>query len=73
MLRASIDDMPAIGLVFENPNSADLLLGAITPGSHDLILYDGVQEVVITPDVVDGRARPLYTYSDKQPREQTAS
>ena len=34
----------------------------------------GVQEVVITADVVDGKARPLYTYSDKgQPREQTAS
>ena len=32
----------------------------------------GVQEVVITADVVDGKARPLYTYSDKgQAREQT--
>ena len=35
---------------------------------------NGVQEVVITADVVDGRARPLYTYSDKgQAREQSAS
>ena len=45
MLRASIDDVPALGFVFENPNSADLLLGSVPPGSHDLILYDGVQEV----------------------------
>jgi hypothetical protein len=45
MLRAAIDDTPAMGFVFENPNSADLLVGAIPPGSHDLILYDGVQEV----------------------------
>ena len=29
MLRASIDDQPAIGFVFENPNSADLLVGAV--------------------------------------------
>ena len=52
MLRASIDDAPAIGLVFENPNSADLLLGAIPPGSHDLVLYDGVQEVARAPKSV---------------------
>ncbi len=45
MLRASIDDTPAIGFVFENPNSADLLVGATPPGAHDLILYDGAQEV----------------------------
>ena len=52
MLRASIDDMPAIGLVFENPNSADLLVGAIPPGSHDLVLYDGAQEVARAPKTV---------------------
>jgi hypothetical protein len=45
MLRASIDDRPAIGFVFENPNSADLLVAATPPGAHDLVLYDGVQEV----------------------------
>jgi hypothetical protein len=45
MLRASIDDAPAIGFVFENPNSADLLVGAVPPGLHDLVLYDGAQEV----------------------------
>ncbi len=45
MLRASIDDTPAIGFVFENPNSADLLVGPTPPGAHDLVLYDGAQEV----------------------------
>jgi hypothetical protein len=52
MLRATIDGVPAIGLVFETPNSADLLLGAIPAGSHDLILYDGVQEVARAPGTV---------------------
>lgn len=52
MLRATIDATPAIGFVFENPNSADLLVGAIPPGSHDLILYDGVQEVARAPKAV---------------------
>ena len=52
MLRASIDGTPAIGFVFENPNSADLLVGAVPPGSHDLILFDGVQEVARAPKAV---------------------
>ena len=45
MLRAYIDDSPALAFVFENPNSADVLVGPLGPGPHDLILYDGVQEV----------------------------
>ena len=36
---------PALGLVFENANSADLMVGVIPAGRHDLILVDGVQEV----------------------------
>jgi hypothetical protein len=45
MLRASIDDVQSLGFVFEDPNSADVLVGEVPPGAHDLILYDGVQEV----------------------------
>ncbi len=45
LLRASIDDSPAMGFVFENENSADVLLAEVAPGTHDLVLYDGVQEV----------------------------
>ena len=52
MLRASIDDAPAIGFVFETPNSADLLVGTVPPGSHDLVLYDGAQEVARLPKAV---------------------
>ena len=52
MLRASIDGEPAIGFVFETPNSADLLVGAVPPGSHDLVLYDGVQEVARAPKAI---------------------
>ena len=32
----------------------------------DLPGLDGVQEVVISPDVVEGKSRPLYIYSDRQ-------
>ena len=42
MLRASIDDTPSLGFVFENPNSADVLVGEVAPGTHDLVIYDGV-------------------------------
>jgi hypothetical protein len=53
MLRASIDDTPAIGFVFETPHSADVLVGTVPPGRHDFILYDGVQEVARLPKVVE--------------------
>ena len=45
MLRASIDGVPSLGFVFEDPNAADVLVGEVPPGAHDLILYDGVQEI----------------------------
>jgi hypothetical protein len=45
LLRARIGQVEAVGFVFENPNSADVLVGLVPPGRHDLVLYDGVQEV----------------------------
>jgi uncharacterized protein DUF4330 len=45
LLRATIGDQPAMGYVFENPNSADVLVGEVGVGRHDLVLFDGVQEV----------------------------
>ena len=45
LLRAEIGDVPALAFVFENDNSADVLVGDIPPGPHDLVLLDGVQEV----------------------------
>jgi ATP-dependent Clp protease ATP-binding subunit ClpX len=39
----------------------------------DLPALDGVQEVVISPDVVDGKARPLYIYSERKDVSSTAS
>jgi ATP-dependent Clp protease ATP-binding subunit ClpX len=51
-----------------------ILEGILLETMFELPSLNGVQEVVITADVVEGRARPLYTYSDKaQAREQTAS
>lgn len=45
LLRARIGEVEALGFVFENPNSADILVGPVPPGPHDLVLMDGVHEV----------------------------
>ena len=45
MLQASIGGTRALGFVFENPNSADVMVGVVPPGTHDFVLLDGVQEV----------------------------
>ena len=58
MLRASIDQAPALGFVFENPNSADVLVGEAAPGPHDLVIYDGVQEVARAAGAVTIQAVP---------------
>jgi hypothetical protein len=58
MLRASIDQAPALGFVFENPNSADVLVGEVAPGVHDLVIYDGVQEVARASNAVTIQAVP---------------
>jgi ATP-dependent Clp protease ATP-binding subunit ClpX len=51
-----------------------IMEGILLETMFELPTLNGVQEVVITADVVDGRSRPLYTYSDKgQAREQSAS
>jgi hypothetical protein len=45
LLRAYIGSTPALAFVFENPSSADVLVGDVKPDDADVILYDGVQEV----------------------------
>jgi ATP-dependent Clp protease ATP-binding subunit ClpX len=50
-----------------------IMEGILLETMFELPTMNGVQEVVLTADVVEGRSRPLYTYSDKAPREQTAS
>ena len=52
VLRASIGTQEALAFIFESPASADVLFGNIEPGTHDLILYDGVQEVARAPHAV---------------------
>ena len=42
-----------------------IMEGILLDTMYELPTLNGVQEVVITADVVEGRARPLYTYSDK--------
>lgn len=52
MLQASIGGTRSLGFVFENPNSADVMVGVVPPGTHDFILLDGVQEVARLPKSV---------------------
>jgi ATP-dependent Clp protease ATP-binding subunit ClpX len=50
-----------------------ILEGILLETMFELPTLTGVQEVVITADVVDGKARPLYTYSDKVEAQKSAS
>jgi len=52
MLQASIGNTRSLGFIFENPNSADVMVGVVPPGTHDFILLDGVQEVARLPKSV---------------------
>ena len=50
-----------------------IMEGFLLETMFELPTLNGVQEVVITADVVEGKARPLYTYSDKaETREKSA-
>lgn len=53
LLRAKIGEAPAMGFVFETPNSADVIVGVVPPGKHDLVLMDGVQEVARAREAVE--------------------
>lgn len=56
LLRARVGGNDALGLVFESPNSADVLIGPTPPGKHDLVLVDGVQEVARANGAIDIQA-----------------
>lgn len=58
-LRASLGSTPALGFVFENPNTADVLVGDLPPGRHDLVLLDGVQEVARATDALTIEPTPV--------------
>lgn len=53
VLRATVGDTDAIAFIFENPTTADVLYGGLPAGRHDLVLYDGVQEVARAAGAVD--------------------
>ena len=59
MLRAALDSTPAIGFVFENPNSADIIVGDLPPGTYDVVLLDGVQEVARAAEAFTLDAAPV--------------
>ena len=49
MLRAWIGPEPSLGFTFEDPGSADVIVGPMPPGEYDVALYDGGQEVARAP------------------------
>ena len=53
MLRAYVGNVPAMGFTFETPASGDVIIGEnVPPGTHDLILFDGLVEVARAPGAV---------------------
>ncbi len=53
MLRAYVGSVPAMGFTFETPASGDVIIGEnVPPGTHDLILFDGLVEVARAPGAV---------------------
>ena len=42
-----------------------IMEGILLETMYDLPSLDGCEQVVIGPEVIDGKARPLYIYSDK--------
>jgi Domain of unknown function (DUF4330) len=58
-LRAMIGTQEAVGFLFETPAAADVLFGEIASGTHDLVLYDGVQEVARARNAVTVSRKPV--------------
>lgn len=58
VLRAKIGDTDAVAFIFETPSSADVLFGAVPSGTHDLVLYDGINEVARAPRAFTVPAKP---------------
>jgi hypothetical protein len=52
LLRATIGGTDATAYLFENSRSVDVLFSGVEPGTHDVALYDGVQELVRVPRAV---------------------
>src|SRR5207249_4935429 len=59
MLRALIDQTPALGFVFEDPHSADVLVGEVPAGAHDLILFDAPRAPTLQLVLPSGRVVPF--------------
>jgi hypothetical protein len=52
LLRAEVGGRDALAFVYESPNSADVLIGLLPAGTHDLVLRDGVNEVARAANAV---------------------
>lgn len=50
-----------------------IMEGILLDTMYDLPSYEGVQEVVVNSEVVDGHAQPLLIYADNKPSKEKAS
>ena len=71
LLRARIGDADALGFVFENPNSADVLVGPIPAGPQDLILMDGVQEVARAQGAITVVPERCHVLTSRRPADRS--
>jgi hypothetical protein len=60
MLRAWVGPEPSLGFTFEDPKSADVIVGPMPPGAYDVALYDGGLEVARAPRAYVIPARPNH-------------
>ena len=50
-----------------------IMEGILLETMYDLPSLDGCEQVVIGPEVIDGKARPLYIYSEKSVETATSA
>ena len=59
--------------VFAIASTAANIVGPKILGEATTKLFEGVEQVVIGPEVVDGKARPLYIYAERDAKSGNAS
>ncbi len=50
-----------------------IMEGILLDTMFDLPSLDGVEQVVIGPDVVEGKSRPLYIYAERNEKSGTSA
>ena len=74
---AGLDDVAVVCQAIERKTGArglcSIMEGILLDTMFDLPSLEGVEEVVISKEVIEGTARPLYIYADRADRGGDAS